>query len=331
MWYSLLRPFIFLLDPEWAHSLSLRYLQWKGKDKAPRPVLNHPIELMGLHFPNRVGLAAGFDKNGVAISGLAQLGFGHLEIGTVTPKPQQGNPSPRVFRLTDHNAVINRMGFPNEGVDKLLERLKSLKEKPILGINIGKNKETPQDEAVNDYVHCFQKVYPYADYVTINISSPNTPNLRDLQQASELTELLTTLKNMQSLLSHEYQRYVPLVIKIAPDLDNQQIKEIAKVLLSCEMDGLIATNTTVTRLGVEHNPYATEQGGLSGMPLFSRSTEVVRQFRHHLGPDFPIIGVGGIMNLKDAQRKLEAGAQLVQLYSGLIYKGPDLIKQVANL
>jgi dihydroorotate dehydrogenase len=286
---------------------------------------------MGIRFPNRVGLAAGFDKNGVAIKGLATLGFGHLEIGTVTPKPQPGNERPRVFRLSAQKAVINRMGFPNEGVDALIERLKVLKDKPILGINIGKNKDTPTDEAVNDYVFCLQKVYPYADYVTINISSPNTAGLRDLQQAQALTDLLSTLKNMQSLLSHEYSRYVPLVVKVAPDLDVSQVAEIAQVLKSTEMDGLIATNTTLSRAGVEKNPDHQQAGGLSGAPLTQHSTQIIRQFRQLLGPDFPIIGVGGIMSAQDAVDKLNAGAQLVQIYSGLIYAGPKLVSQIATI
>ncbi len=331
MCYPFVRPLIFLLDPERAHGLTLQYLKWRGRFFKPRAILNHPVELMGLRFPNRVGLAAGFDKNGVAIAGLASLGFGHLEIGTVTPKPQSGNPQPRVFRLSSYKAVINRMGFPNDGVDALLERLKNLKDKPILGINIGKNKDTSTDDAVNDYVLCLQKVYPYADYVTINISSPNTPALRDLQEASALTDLLSTLKNMQSLLSHEHNRYVPLVVKVAPDLDPSQVAEIAQVLLSTEMDGLIATNTTLSRVAVEKSPDHKQSGGLSGAPLTEHSTQIIRQFRSHLGPDFPIIGVGGIMSTKDAQDKLAAGAQLIQLYTGLIYAGPKLVTQIATI
>jgi dihydroorotate dehydrogenase len=330
MLYKLVRPFLFMLDPERAHGLALRYLEWRGQHAHPKPIEHNPIELMGLRFPNRVGLAAGFDKNGVAIPGLASLGFGHLEIGTVTPLPQQGNPRPRIFRLSDHQAVINRMGFPNEGVNALVERLKQLPERPILGINLGKNKDTPNEDAVNDYVLGLQKVYPYADYITINISSPNTPQLRELQAAAALQDLLTTLKNMQSLLSHEHQRYVPLVVKVAPDLDPDQIAEMAQILVSTEMDGLIATNTTLSRAGVENSRHGAQTGGLSGAPLAQHATSIIREFRKHLGPAFPIIGVGGILSVKDAQDKLDAGAQLVQLYSGLVYAGPDLVAQVAK-
>lgn len=331
MLYSLLRPFLFMLDPELAHGLALRYFQSRGKRAAIHPIQHNPIELMGIKFPNRVGLAAGFDKNGVAIHGMASLGFGHIEIGTVTPKPQLGNDQPRIFRLSDHNAIINRMGFPNEGVDALVARLGQLKDKPILGINIGKNKDTATSDAINDYVLCFQKVYRFADYVTINISSPNTPQLRELQEAAQLVDFLTTLKNMQSLLSYEYRRYVPLLVKVAPDLDPSQIAEMSEVLRSTEIDGLIATNTTVSRLGVENSPYGKQAGGLSGAPLTQHATEIIRQFRKHLGPDFPIIGVGGIMSAQDAKEKMEAGAQLVQIYSGLIYAGPGLVSRIATI
>lgn len=331
MCYALVRPFIFLLDPEEAHSLALRFFELKGKWSEPRTIEHNPIELMGIRFPNRVGLAAGFDKNGVAIPGLSSLGFGHIEVGTVTPKPQFGNEIPRIFRLPHQKGIINRMGFPNEGVEALLARLDQLKRKPILGINIGKNKDTPNEEAVNDYVFCLQKVYPYADYVTINISSPNTPQLRELQRASELGDFLGTLKNMQSLLAHEYGRYVPLVVKVAPDLNPGQLRDIAQVLLETEMDGLIATNTTISRAGVELSPYASQAGGLSGAPLTKLSTEIIRQFRQALGPDFPIIGVGGILTAQDAKDKLDAGAQLVQIYSGLIYQGPGLVSRIATI
>jgi dihydroorotate dehydrogenase len=320
-----------MLDPEQAHGLTLRYLTLRGKFAQAQPIAHNPIELMGIQFPNRVGLAAGFDKNGVAINGLASLGFGHIEIGTVTPRPQQGNDTPRIFRLSKQKAVINRMGFPNLGVDVLVERLKLLKNKPILGINIGKNKETSTDDAVNDYIFCLQKIYPYADYVTINISSPNTPALRDLQEGSALNDLLSTLKNIQSLLSHEYQRYVPLVVKVAPDLSHNQVVEIARVLKSTEMDGLIATNTTLSRVGIEDSPIRKQSGGLSGAPLTHHATEIIRQFRAELGPDFPIIGVGGVMSAQDAHDKLLAGAQLVQVYSGLIYAGPGLVTQIATI
>jgi dihydroorotate dehydrogenase len=320
-----------MLDPEQAHGLTLRYLTLQGKFTQAQAIAHNAIKLMGIQFPNRVGLAAGFDKNGVAINGLASLGFGHIEIGTVTPRPQQGNEMPRIFRLSQQKAVINRMGFPNEGIDALIERLKLLKNKPILGINIGKNKDTPTEEAVNDYLFCLQKVYPYADYVTINISSPNTPALRDLQEGPALSDLLSTLKNMQSLLSYEHQRYVPLVVKIAPDLDHSQVAAIAQVLKATEMDGLIATNTTLSRVGVENSPEHKQSGGLSGAPLTHHATEIIRQFRAQLGPDFPIIGVGGIMSAQDAQDKLLAGAQLVQIYSGLIYAGPGLVTQIATI
>lgn len=331
MIYRLIRPFIFQLDPETAHGLTLKYLQCRGRQHLPQPPLHHPVTLMGISFPNRVGLAAGFDKNGVAVSGLSSLGFGHIEVGTVTPKAQPGNDRPRIFRLSSHRAIINRMGFPNEGVDALVARIKQLKHKPILGINIGKNKNTSPEDAVNDYVYCLQKAYPHADYITINISSPNTPQLRDLQQADQLLEFLHTLKNMQSLLSHEYQKYVPLVVKVAPDLEPSQISEMAKVLLATQIDGLIATNTTVSRAAIQDSPYRQEAGGLSGAPLTHASTEIIKHFREHLGPDFPIIGVGGIMSAQDAQDKFDAGANLVQIYTGLVYAGPDLVSHIVTI
>lgn len=328
--YKLLRPFAFMLEPEKAHHMALQYLIREGKKGYIQPPDHQPIQLMGLSFPNRVGLAAGFDKNAVAVPGIARLGFGHIEVGTVTPKAQPGNPSPRIFRLPREQALINRMGFPNEGVLALVERVKTLQDKPILGINIGKNKDTSLEDAVNDYVYCLQKVYPYADYVTVNISSPNTPGLRDLQQADKLENMLSTLKNMQSFLSHEYERYVPLVVKVSPDLTPSNVAQISEVLLSTGIDGLIATNTTLSRTGVLKHAAATEPGGLSGAPLAFQSNEIIRQFRRQLTPNFPIIGVGGIMSQHDAQEKIQAGAQLLQLYTGLIYQGPKLISEIVR-
>lgn len=330
MLYSLLRPLLFRLSPEKAHDLAIAYLKTKS---APEKLKIHPdisANVMGIQFPNRIGMAAGFDKNGVAIEGIASLGFGFVEIGTVTPEPQTGHEGQRIFRLNEHQAIINRMGSPNDGVDALIQRVQHLVHKPILGINIGKNATTRNEEAVDDYTLCLQKVYPYADYVSLNISSPNTTDLRELQDHHYLYDLLTTLKNIQSLLSHQHKRYVPLVVKVAPDLEPELINEMANVFLATEIDGIIATNTTVDRAAVEGHPAAGERGGLSGKPLFERSNEIIAAFYKHLGPNIPIIGLGGVMSIEDAQAKFDAGASLVQLYTGLIYEGPGLIKRLAN-
>ncbi|EXA65826.1 dihydroorotate dehydrogenase [Acinetobacter baumannii 348935] len=285
-----------------------------------------PVTCMGIEFPNPVGLAAGLDKNGAYIDALASQGFGFIEIGTITPRPQPGNPHPRLFRLLKAKAIINRMGFNNDGVDKLIENVKAAKFKGVLGINIGKNADTPVEKAVDDYLICLEKVYNYASYITVNISSPNTKNLRSLQSGDALTELLETLKNRQLELAQEHQHYVPLVLKVAPDLEAEDIAFIAKQLLQYKIDGLIVTNTTLSREGVEGLEHAEEAGGLSGAPVFEKSTACLAAFAEELKGQIPLIGVGGILSGADALAKKKAGASLVQVYSGLIYTGPELVK-----
>lgn len=285
---------------------------------------------MGLTFPNPVGLAAGLDKDGAYIDGLAGLGFGFIEVGTVTPRAQPGNAKPRMFRLPRAQAIINRMGFNNQGVDTLIRNVEASRfyqSKGILGLNIGKNADTPIERATDDYLNCLEKVYRYTSYVTINISSPNTKNLRQLQSVSELDALLSRLKDAQLRLTDKHQRYVPIAIKIAPDLNTEQIKGIAAALLQHKMDGVIATNTTVARKGIEDLPSANQAGGLSGAPLFDASTDVIQKLKAELGDALPIIGVGGICSANDAKRKCDAGATLIQLYTGLIYRGPMLIRE----
>ena len=327
--YALIRPFLFSLDAERAHELTLRYLSVSGalpiEDASP-PV-SSPIEVMGLRFPNRIGLAAGLDKNGIALDGLGRLGFGFLEVGTVTPRPQPGNPKPRLFRLPKHQAIINRMGFNNEGIDALRERLSHVRYKGILGINIGKNFDTPIDRAVEDYLICLDKAYPLASYITVNISSPNTKNLRQLQGASELDALLSALKSRQTALADQHGRYVPLALKIAPDLDPEQLGIIANTLRRYRIDAAIATNTTLGREGVEASPLAAESGGLSGKPLFEKSTAIIGHLARALGNELPIIAAGGITSGEHARAKIRAGAALVQIYSGLIFRGPELISE----
>jgi len=326
--YALIRPFLFALDAERAHELTLSLLAI-GSALTPRhrssKIGANPVEVMGLQFPNRVGLAAGLDKNGTAIDGLSRLGFGFLEVGTVTPRPQPGNPKPRLFRLPEHEAIINRMGFNNAGIDALREQLAHVRYRGILGINIGKNFDTPIEKAVDDYLICLDKAYPLGSYITINISSPNTKNLRQLQGASELDALLAALKSRQTALTDQHGKYVPLALKIAPDLDAGQITNIADALRRHQIDAVIATNTTLGREGVESSPLATEAGGLSGSPLFEKSTAVIRSLAHALGGELPIIAAGGITNGERARAKLDAGAALVQIYSGLIYSGPQLV------
>ncbi|NLN56374.1 MAG: quinone-dependent dihydroorotate dehydrogenase, partial [Gammaproteobacteria bacterium] len=289
-----------------------------------------PVTCMGIEFPNPVGLAAGLDKNGAYIDALAGLGFGFIEIGTITPRPQAGNPHPRLFRIPQAKAIINRMGFNNDGVDQLIENVKAAKFKGILGINIGKNADTPVENAADDYLICLEKVYNYASYVTVNISSPNTKNLRSLQSGDALTELLQTLKQRQLELAEEHQHYVPLVLKVAPDLDAEDIQFIAKQLLQFKIDGLIVTNTTLSREGVENLPHGDEAGGLSGAPVFEKSTACLAAFSEALKGEIPLIGVGGILSGEQALAKKNAGASLVQVYSGLIYAGPELVQDCVN-
>jgi len=331
--YSLLRPLIFRLDPETAHTLTLKSLDLAyktgllGKPVIDRP---NPINVMGLEFPSVVGLAAGLDKNGDHIGALAALGFGSIEIGTVTPRPQPGNPKPRLFRLPEAEAIINRMGFNNFGVDHLVEQVKKSRFNGIIGINIGKNFDTAIENAVDDYLICLTKVYPYASYVTVNISSPNTANLRDLQSKDQLGGLLSVLKEAQSDLNQKHAKYVPLVLKIAPDMDEEALYAVADALLAHDVDGVIATNTTITRAGVEGIQHGEEQGGLSGAPLTEKSTAVVKTLYERLGEKIPIIAAGGILCADDAQAKLDAGAKLVQVYSGLIYRGPQLVRDISE-
>ncbi len=327
--YALVRPLLFALDAECAHELTLKSLSITSSLRLNGPSLpvGSPVTAMGLEFPNRVGLAAGLDKNGVAIDGLAGLGFGFIEVGTVTPRPQPGNPKPRLFRLPDQQAIINRMGFNNEGIDALLRKLPGIAYRGILGINIGKNFDTPIERAADDYLNCLEKAYPFAGYITVNISSPNTKNLRQLQGSSELDALLGALKSRQAALAQKHGKYVPLALKIAPDLDADQITNIADALRRHHLDAVIATNTTLSREGVENSPLAMEAGGLSGRPLFEKSTHVIRLLSAALAGELPIIAAGGITDGARARAKLEAGATLVQLYSGLIYRGPALVPE----
>ena len=331
MLYSLARPLLFTLAPERAHELTLSLLDSAHKFGLMRQhVADKPVTCMGIQFPNPVGLAAGLDKNGEHIDALAALGFGFIEIGTITPRPQAGNPKPRLFRIPQAKAIINRMGFNNDGVDQLIENVKASKFKGVLGINIGKNATTPVENAVDDYLICLEKVYNYASYITVNISSPNTKNLRSLQSGDALTELLQTLKNRQLELAQEFAHYVPLVLKVAPDLEPEDIQFIAKQLIEFKIDGLIVTNTTLSRDGVDGLTHGDEAGGLSGAPVFEKSTACLAAFAQALEGKVPLIGVGGILNGEQAQAKIAAGASLVQIYSGLIYSGPELVKDCVN-
>ena len=327
--YPLLRPLLFSLDAETAHNATLHGLDFIHALGFSR-MLGQSIEceprsVMGIRFPNAVGLAAGLDKNGAHIEGLADLGFGFIEIGTITPRPQPGNPKPRIFRLPSAQGIINRMGFNNDGVDKLIENVDRANYKGVLGINIGKNADTPIENAADDYLICLRKVYTRATYITVNISSPNTKNLRQLQQSDEFDSLLAQLKAEQTLLADKYGKYVPIAVKIAPDLEPPQVQDIAAKLVKHQLDGVIATNTTLSRTGVESLKHGNEAGGLSGAPVRAKSTRVIRELATALDGALPIIGVGGIFSATDAEEKIQAGASLVQLYSGLIYRGPDLV------
>ncbi len=332
MLYSLLRPLLFNLNPETAHSLTLGALKNAHRFGL---LANHTVtcqhrNIMGLNFPNSIGLAAGLDKNGEHINTLATLGFGFIEIGTTTPRPQTGNQRPRVFRIPQASAIINRLGFNNHGVDELIINVKRSNYKGVLGINIGKNADTPIENAVDDYLICLRKVYCYASYVAINISSPNTLNLRQLQDNKALDYLLDTLKIEQKKLSDQHGKYTPLVVKIAPDLETLQIQTISNLLIKHRIDGVIATNSTLSRTGVENLPYAKETGGLSGAPLTQRANKIIRQLHGILQGAMPIIGVGGVMSAIDAKEKMDAGASLVQIYTGLIYRGPSLIREAVQ-
>ncbi|WP_122573088.1 quinone-dependent dihydroorotate dehydrogenase [Pseudomonas viridiflava] len=329
--YNLARQLLFKLSPETSHDLSLDLIGAGGRlglngllSKAPARV---PVTVMGLEFPNPVGLAAGLDKNGAAIDGFAQLGFGFVEIGTVTPRPQPGNPKPRIFRLPHAEAIINRMGFNNLGVDNLVSRVQAAKYKGILGINIGKNFDTPVERAVDDYLICLDKVYAHASYVTVNVSSPNTPGLRSLQFGDSLKQLLEALSLRQQELTQRHGKRVPLAIKIAPDMTDEETVLVAAALIESGMDAVIATNTTLSREGVEGLPHADEAGGLSGAPVREKSTHTVKILAGELARRMPIIAAGGIAEGRHAAEKIAAGASLVQIYSGFIYKGPALIRE----
>jgi dihydroorotate dehydrogenase len=328
--YSLARAALFRLDPEVAHDLTLRSLSALGPAAAllgSGADKSESRTVFGLEFPNPVGLAAGLDKNGDYIDALAALGFGFLEIGTVTPRPQPGNPKPRIFRLPEHGAIINRLGFNNDGVEQLLRNVERASYRGILGINIGKNFDTPIERAADDYLACLEAVYSRASYVTVNISSPNTQNLRDLQSSERLDELLAALMSRRASLARKHNITRPLLVKVAPDLDDAQIAAIASLALAHRVDGLIATNTTVGRAGIEGHRHAAEAGGLSGNPLLVRSTEVLRKLAAALGGRIPLIGVGGVGGGMTARAKRDAGASLVQIYTGFIFKGPSVIRE----
>lgn len=327
--YALTRPFLFCLDAERAHDVALRAIEaaWRSGlnpllAARPAPL---PTEVFGLRFDNPVGLAAGLDKNGAYVDALAALGFGFVEVGTTTPRPQSGNPKPRMFRLPEHEAVINRLGFNNQGVDALVRNVERVKFSGVLGINIGKNKDTPNERATDDYLFCLERVYARASYITVNISSPNTQGLRDLQEEETLKRFVGTLREAQERLGAQHGRRKPMLLKIAPDLAEAELDGIAEVLRASRIDGVICTNTTIDRSAVAGHRHANEAGGLSGRPLLAKSTAVLRGMAERLGPSIPLIGVGGITRGADAAAKIDAGAALVQFYTGLVYRGPQLI------
>jgi dihydroorotate dehydrogenase len=332
--YPLLRKFLFKLDAEKAHHLGLQGLKISDGLKLNTFLFGRnkslPTNVMGIDFPNPVGLAAGLDKNGDYFESLSRCGFGFVEIGTVTPRPQLGNPQPRMFRLPEAEAIINRMGFNNEGVDYLLEQVKAADFDGVLGINIGKNFDTPVENALDDYLICLRKVYQYADYITVNISSPNTPGLRDLQFGDALNKLLAGLKAEQQKLSDQTGRYVPLAVKIAPDMDDDAVHELADTFMEYKIDAVIATNTTSSREGVENLQHGDEQGGLSGKPVRDKADHVLQVLAAHLQNALPVIAVGGISNGDDALNKIRLGASLVQIYTGFIYQGPSLVHECVN-
>ena len=333
--YALSRPFLFAFDAERAHGLGLASLEAAYRSglnpliaKPPKPL---PTKAFGLTFPNPVGLAAGLDKNGAHIDALLALGFGFVEVGTVTPRPQPGNPKPRMFRLPRQEAVINRLGFNNEGVDALVRNVERARRiGGLLGINIGKNKDTPNESAEDDYLHCLRKVYALADYVTVNISSPNTAGLRELQEEQALRRLVSVLRDEQEKLAGQHGKRVPMLVKIAPDLSESDIDAAGRVLGDLAVDGVIATNTTIARDGVEGARFADEVGGLSGAPLMGKSTAVLRMLRTRLPESMPLVGVGGILHGADAATKQAAGALLVQVYTGLVYRGPALVGECVD-
>lgn len=334
MFYPLFKALAFRFNPELVHELTLKGLRLTTRTGHPHflagPVPDKPVEVMGLRFPNPVGLAAGMDKNGDCIDGFGSLGFGFLELGTVTPRPQPGNPKPRLFRLPEHQAIINRMGFNNHGVDRLVQQVMRSRYDGVIGINIGKNFDTPIERAHEDYVTCLEAVYNMADYITINISSPNTTNLRELQKGDAFSGLLDAVARAKLQLEDRFQKQVPIAVKIAPDVTEEQLDAMVEALLEYRMDAVVATNTTLDRTVVEGHKLAHETGGLSGAPVRQRSTDVIRGLHKRLQGRLPIIGVGGIFSAADAKEKLDAGASLVQIYSGLIYKGPRLVRDIVK-
>lgn len=334
MFYRIIRSFLFMLNPEKAHDLSLKQLKLTYGTVLDlfyrQKVQQRPVQVMGLNFPNSLGLAAGLDKDGECIDAFGAMGFGHIEVGTVTPVAQPGNPAPRLFRVLESEGIINRMGFNNQGVDNLIANIKESNYKGIIGINIGKNFSTPVEQGKNDYLLCMDKVYQYAGYIAVNVSSPNTPGLRSLQYGEALDELLQALKIRQAELQEKHNKYVPVALKVAPDLSDTEIEAIAASLLKYNIDGLIATNTTLDREMIKGMSHAAEVGGLSGRPLQSKSTQVIAKFAAQLKGQIPIIGVGGIDGVIAAKEKIEAGASLVQIYSGFIYHGPQLVKKIVN-
>lgn len=337
--YPLLRPVLFQFDAETAHGITVKLLKFSHAlgllGSPPTAQSGQSQTVMSLSFPNLVGLAAGMDKSADAVDAWSALGFGFVEVGTLTPRPQPGNPQPRLFRLIPHQAVINRMGFNNPGINYAVAKLSRRREQGsnqgIVGVNIGKNFDTPNERAVEDYLYCLRQAYHVADYIVVNISSPNTKGLRDLQAEEPIRQLLGALTQEKAILTAEHGKSVPLLVKIAPDLEDEQISSLARVFAEFDLGGVIATNTTISREAVKDHPLAKETGGLSGAPVRQRSTEVVTAFRQLLPPAMPIIGVGGILNADHAREKLQAGASLVQIYSGLIYRGPALIREVAAL
>lgn len=331
--YPLLRPLLFKLDAESAHTVTVKLMQMGlklgmlGSDTTQG---GHPISLMGLSFPNPVGLAAGMDKSASCVDAWSALGFGFVEVGTLTPRPQPGNPKPRLFRLIENEAIINRMGFNNPGIASAVAKLSTRTSKAVVGVNIGKNFDTPNERAVDDYLICLREAFPVADYIVVNISSPNTKGLRELQAEEPIRKLIGTLQEEKQRLTTEQGRHVPLLVKIAPDLETEQIDSLVRVFTENALDGVIATNTTISREAVKGHPRAAETGGLSGAPVKERSTEVIRALASALPKSIPVIGVGGIMSGADAKEKMNAGASLVQLYSGLVYHGPSLVSDVVH-
>lgn len=332
MLYRAVRPLLFQLDAETAHSLTLKSLRLAQSMGLARPAWGRlpprPVRAMGLEFPNPLGLAAGLDKHAEYVDALAALGFGFIEIGGVTPLPQPGNPRPRVFRLPQAEAIINRFGFNSVGIDRFVLNLSKARFKGVLGVNLGKNKDTPLEKAADDYAVCLEKIYPFAHFATINVSSPNTPELRKLQSADALEPLLAKLDQLRERLSQQHGKRMALAVKIAPDMDKSEIESVARIAMAQKMDAIIATNTTTSRDKVRGLPHADEQGGLSGAPLREASTEVIRHLARTLDGALPIIGVGGIMSAQDARDKLDAGASLLQLYCGLVYRGPQVVREI---